>query len=125
VLLVAALVLANCCLSGNGCYTPVAATAPAWDGLGEAPTDGTQPDAPKPKKHVRTRNEIIIGPLDAASTEANPKTANPKAHRNDEWEDQDAADRANEARLTKKLMICRDCLPAEPAHGDAADRATR
>jgi len=40
------------------------------------------------------------------------------------WAQQDAADRADEAKLKKQLMICRNCLPA-PAQDDTAGSVTR
>jgi hypothetical protein len=107
--LVAALTLANCCALGNGC-APECGAPIAWDGLGPAPTDDTQPGEPRPKKHARAKREIIVGPLDAAAAESNSKVQ-PK----DSWEQQQAADQAEEVRLKRKLMICRPCLAGESA----------
>ena len=84
--LVAALMLANCCAVGNGC-APESGAPIAWDGLGPAPTDDTQPLEPRPKKPTRAKREIIVGPLDAAAAEPISK-ALPK----DGWEQQQAAD---------------------------------
>lgn len=116
---VAALMLANCCALGNGC-APESGAPIAWDGLGSAPTDDTQPVEPPPKKHVRARREIIVGPLDAAATVQNNKVQ-PK----DQWEQQQAADQGDEARLKRKLMICRTCLATESARDDAAGSVGR
>jgi hypothetical protein len=112
--LVAAPMLANFCALGNGC-APESGAQIAWDGLGSAPTDGTQLEEPQPKKHVRAKREIIVGPLDAAATVQNNKVQ-PK----DQWELQQAADQDDEARLKRKLMICRDCQATESARDDAA-----
>jgi hypothetical protein len=112
-LLVAALTLANCCASGSGC-APAAGSPVAWDGLGTAPTEETQPLELRPKP-ARAKREIIVGPLDAAASERNSKVQ-PK----DDWEQQQAADQDDEARLKRKLMICRNCLTGDAARDDAA-----
>ena len=109
--LVAALML--CCAVGNGCV--LAAGSPvAWNGPGAAPTDDTQPLEPRPKKPTRAKREIIVGPLDAAAAEPISK-ALPK----DGWEQQQAADQADEVRLKRKLVISRTCLIGESARDDA------
>jgi hypothetical protein len=87
----------------------------AWDGLGSAPTGDAQPAEPQRKKHVRAAREIIVGPLDAASTDPDRKVQ-PK----DPWEQEQAADQEDERRLKRKLMICRDCAISQPARDDAA-----
>jgi hypothetical protein len=111
--LVAALMLANCCALGSGC-APESGAPIAWDGLGSAPTDDTQPVEPGSKKHARAKREIIVGPLDAAATAQNNKVQ-PK----DQWEQQQAADQDDEVRLKRKLMICRTCVAPESARDDA------
>jgi hypothetical protein len=63
--LVAALMLANCCALGNGC-APAGGNPVAWDWLGPAPTDDTQPPELRPKQHVRAKREIILGSLETA-----------------------------------------------------------
>jgi hypothetical protein len=117
--LVAALMLANCCALGNGCV-PAAGNPVAWDGLGAAPTDDTQPLELRPKQHARAKREIILGPLEAAAAELNSK-GQPK----DSWEQQQAADQADEARLKRKLMICRTCLTGESARDEALSSVSR
>lgn len=111
--LVAALMLAGCCALGNGC-APETGTPTAWDGLGSAPADDTQPVEPQPKKHVRAKREFIAGPLDAAATERTNKVR-PR----DQWEQEQAAEQDDEIRLKRKLVICRTCLAGESARGDA------
>jgi len=111
--LVAALMLADCCALGNGC-APESGAPIAWDGLGSGPTSDTQPVEPQPKKHARAKREIIVGPLDAAATEQNNKVQ-PK----NQWEQEQAADRDDEMRLKRKLMICRNCQAGESARDDA------
>jgi len=117
-LLAAGLMLGSCCLSGN-CYAPlaggaatagvtgtpgvgVAATA-APDGLGSAPTDEPQADAEtpaKPRKSAQRRKDF--DPIGDAS-------ASSRYRRGDSYEEQQAADQADEARLKRKLIICQNC----------------
>jgi hypothetical protein len=111
-LLAAALMLTNCCASGNGC-APVAGSPVAWEGLGTAPTEVAQP--PEPRKPARTKREIIVGPLGAA-----PSGQDNKVQPTDQWEQQQAADQDDEARLKRKLVICRGCAPSETERDDAA-----
>src|SRR5260370_40779248 len=116
--LVAALMLANCCALGNGCV-PAAGSPVAWDGLGAAPTDDTQPLELRPKQPARAKREIILGPLDAVAAEPNSK-GQPK----DSWEQQQSADQAD-PRLKRKLVICRTCLAGESVRDDTASSVTR
>jgi hypothetical protein len=117
--LVAGLMLANCCALGISC-APQSGAPIAWDGLGPAPTDDTQPLEPAPTKPARAKREIIVGPVGAAATEPNSKLQ-PKGS----WEQQQAADQDDEARLKRKLVICRACLPSEPARDDATGSVSR
>ena len=112
VLLIAALMLASCCALGNGC-APESGAPVAWDGLGPAPTDDVQPVEPRPKLHARAKREITVGPLNTAAAEQTGK-AQPK----DRWEQEQATDQADEARLKRKLMICSTCLAPGSARDD-------
>jgi hypothetical protein len=115
----AAIALAGCCASGNGCYAPVPGVPLASDGLGPV-QPGTDRDwETRPRKIARTNREIIIGPLDGVATKPSPRPEG-----KEDWAQQEAADRADDERLTKKLMICRNCQPA-PTRDDAIDRSTR
>ena len=123
--LVTGLMLGGCCLSGN-CYAPVAGPAPgapapgapalgapapgagptgvattsAPDGLGPALIDEPQADVPaKPRKTVQRRRDTF-GESEASSA---------SRYRGDTFEQQEAADRADEARLKRKLIICQNC----------------
>jgi len=107
--LAAALMLTNCCASGNGC-APVAGSPVAWDGLGTVPTDDIQP--PETKKPARAKR---LGQLDAA-----PDGRNNKFQPTDQWEQQQAADQDDEARLKRKLVICRNCAVGETARDNEA-----
>jgi hypothetical protein len=111
-----ALALASCCVLGNGCAPPSGAPI-AWDGLGTPPTDGTKVNEPQPRKPARPKREIIVGPLDAATAEQNNKMR-PK----DSWEQQQTADQDEEARLKRKLMICRNCGTGGSAGNDETSR---
>jgi hypothetical protein len=103
--------LAGCCASGNGCYVPVPGVPTAWDGAGTRPSEGGRPDDGVPPRRqaaarrARPNTEVIIGPITSAREEATP-------HSEQEWAQKEAADRAADAKLTKQLMICRDCMPA-------------
>jgi hypothetical protein len=119
-LLAAALMLTGCCVSGIGCApvagagSPVAGGPVAWDGLGTVPAENTQP--PQPSKPARTKREIIVGPLDAV-----PAGRDNKVQPADQWEQQQAADKDEEARLKRQMVICRGCGPGETARGDTAN----
>jgi hypothetical protein len=115
--LFAAVALAGCCVSGNGCYAPLPGTPTAWDGLDPAPTEtAAQATEYRPRKIVRPKNEIVIGSLGDVPVEP------PKPQ--EAWAQQEAADRADEAKLKKQLVICRNCLPA-PAHDDTTGSMMR
>lgn len=126
-LLAAGLMLGSCCLSGN-CYAPItgmAATpgapisgapmsgAPVSgvptagvpmstpDGLAALPDDEPQAaDVPqKPRKTAQRRKDF--DPMGETSSAAR--------YRGDPYEEQLAADKADEARLKRKLIICQNC----------------
>jgi hypothetical protein len=103
-LFVAMAPLAGCCASGTGCYAPVPGIPYASDGL----TVGTSEDSSQHKlKRTslhKPRHEIIVGPLKDSSGEADSK-----AQGNDRWTQDQAADREADAKLTKQLLICRNC----------------
>ncbi len=101
--LAAALMLADCCSLGNGC-APASVAPVGWDGLGSAPTDDAQPAEPSPRPRARAKREIIIGPLNATTTDPAAKVQ-PK----DQWEKDQAADQDDEARLRRTLKICSSC----------------
>ena len=109
--LFAAGALAGCCVSGNGCYAPLPGTPIAWDGLGSAPTETAQATEYRQRKNARSKKEIIIGPIGGVAAEP------PKPEAKEAWAQQEAADRADEAKLTKQLIICRNCLPSRPDGG--------
>jgi hypothetical protein len=73
-----------------------------------------------PREPARAKREIIVGPVAAAAAEPDKKLQ-PKGS----WEQQQAADQDDEARLKRKLVICRACLPPESARGDATGSVRR
>ncbi|MGJ4925941.1 hypothetical protein ACQR1I_11530 [Bradyrhizobium sp. HKCCYLS2038] len=126
-LLAAALTLANCCMSGTGCSGPMAsASAPAaepamaaapkvvtaqpvaaeadWDGrVASSETDTEmvmEPDVGGARKGGKRRDSRV----DAMSSQSTGRGRM-------SWEDEQAADLADEARLKQKLTICRNCGP--------------
>jgi hypothetical protein len=98
-LFILGLSLGGCCLSETGCQVATPATGTDWDGLGASPSE-SEPAASQAR--VRLKKAIIKGPIEAAS-------GSPKLQNKDSWEQQQAIDQAEEARLTRKLMICRNC----------------
>lgn len=127
-LLAAALTLANCCMSGTGCSGPLAsagtpAAAPAmaatpavitaqptgaaadWDGrvaTSDADTEMvTEPDIGTPRKGAKRRGDSRVDVMSAQSSSGYRGRMS--------WEEEQAADLADEARLKQKLTICRNC----------------
>jgi hypothetical protein len=102
--------LSGCCASGTGCSTTQTAGAPiAWDGLGEPPTaDGEQAGATKPKRRTARNREIILGPLNEASSRDRSAGSGVKAAY-EEWTRQPNEDAEADARLARQTKICRGC----------------
>ena len=93
VLLLATLSLGGCCLTGNGCNTPIetATTTPNPDGLGQPPAAEATPPAPKQRVSSRRKSQ---------GDEPSPVYGSSNA--GDNLED-------DEARLRRKLIICQGC----------------
>lgn len=135
--LAAGLLLGSCCLSGN-CYAPIASapmtSAPptgapmanssmpgapvagsprvvtagvassAPDGLGPEPTDEPEADIPpKPRKTAQRRKDFAAGPIFDASAASRNRSSEAV------YEEQQARDQADEERLKRKLIICKNC----------------
>jgi hypothetical protein len=116
--------LSGCCVSGNGCYAPVPGAPVAWDGLGAPPSpsgfgSGAGDEPVEPRRKPRRNHEIVVGPLNGTV-----RSGDSQAVPSDRWEREQAANRADEARLAKKLMICRDCSTA-PARDEESGRTIR
>jgi hypothetical protein len=106
-LLVAATALAGCCLSSNGCYVPLAREPSIGNGLGAASIDEAEPSKDTPRPKERPKKKVII---ESGRELAGAKL---KPEGKDIYLQQETADRAAEEKLTKKLMICSDCLPRQ------------
>lgn len=80
----------------------------AWDGLGPAPEDITpaRKTVPRPRKNA-------VQPNSEVPSDSRPQTK-------DEWQKQEAQNRADDARLASKLKICSGCSTAP----DRADGST-
>ena len=67
--------------------------------------DDDEPQAdvpPKPKKSTLRRKDFAAEPMGEASAAS-------RNRRGDSYEEQQAADQADEARLKRKLIICQNC----------------
>jgi hypothetical protein len=104
----AALTLAGCCASGTTCE-PHTTNVAAWDGLGPGPEDIT----PAKKTISRPRKEAAVQPKGELPADAKPTAKN-------ELERQEAENRADDARLVRRLRICDGCLTSR----DRADDPT-
>jgi hypothetical protein len=109
-----AVALSGCCVSETGCYAPVAGLQPGWDGLDEPQQVYAPKKPPRRKKEIATAAQ----PKSDAQVVSKPQTK-------EEWEQQAAADRADEARLTKMLKICNGCSGGPEKANDAADGVHR
>ena len=119
VFVLAAVALSGCCSSGMGCNAPMPVSPMAWDGLNEP----LQEDAPK-QQTVRRKKQVAVTAQTNGDVQALawPKTKGELAQ-------QEAAEQAEDARLSKKLKICNGCSTApekkatQPTSADADLRA--
>ncbi len=106
--LLAALMLAGCCTLGTDCMptsgVPVSGAPAAWDGLGSDPTDNPQRTEQPPRKQARVKREIVLGPLDGAAPEETGKVQS-----KEQLERARAAEKDDEAKLKRKMIICSAC----------------
>ena len=99
------LALSGCCL-GSGCYIqPQSSALTRWDGLAPLPVRKVKP------ARVRKKSETVVSD-DESSKEA--ELAALKPYSEEWWSVRDAIDRAAEFKLSKRLIICRDCMPSTP-----------
>ena len=139
--LFAALALSSCCVSGTGCGVGAPGGPVAWDGLvpvpaqaQEAAVQDTQPielGPNQPNTKMRAKKQETLSAV-AAPEDADllPKGAFKDAARSrstsgDSWEHQQAVDRDDEARLKRKLIICRNCGANDTVRDDATVSAAR
>ena len=91
----AALPLGGCCLSVGGCEVPLATatTTTDWDGLGQAPASSAPIDITSDRTRSQRRQ--------AKDAYTSPSSGN--------WQDDDAQQQLDDARVKKKLVICDGC----------------
>ena len=118
-LLCGAFALAGCCISGQGCYAPISTAPFAFEP--SAPSDADfdaprkkvaqKPAAPKPAQQFSVQKLPLDDLPNATATQRNAMAQDGGQPGQDgsKWEDQQAADREAEARLTSQLKICRGC----------------
>jgi len=106
VIAAAGLALSGCC-PGTGCYIqPPSSALTRWDGPGLFPKRNAVKRA-KPRK-----KSVTLPSGDDSPQEA--ELAALKPYSKEWWSVRDAIDRADEVKLAKKLIICRDCIPSNP-----------
>jgi hypothetical protein len=118
-LLFGAFALAGCCMSGQGCYAPISTAPFAFEP--SAPDGDAGLDAPKRKLAQKVSQKPAVQKLPIQDLSANGLPNATPAQRNamaqdggqsgqdGKWEDQQAADREADARLSSQLKICRGC----------------
>jgi hypothetical protein len=107
-LLFGAFALAGCCVSGQGCYAPISTAPFAFEP--SAPAGDADLDAPKKKLAQKVAQELAAPKLPADGLpNGTAAQRNAMAQDGGKWEDQQAADREADARLSSQLKICRGC----------------
>ena len=123
-LLCGAFALAGCCMSGQGCYAPISTAPFAFEP--SAPDGDAGLDAPKRKLAQKVAQKPAVQKLPIQDLSANGLPNATAAQRNamaqdgmaqdggqsgpdGKWEDQQAADREADAKLSSQLKICRGC----------------
>jgi hypothetical protein len=96
-LLFGAFALAGCCVTGQGCYAPVLTAPFAF----EPSASDADLDAPRKKvAHTPQTNGVPNGTA---------AQRNAMAQDGGKWEEEQAADREADAKLSSQLKICRGC----------------
>lgn len=77
----------------------------------------SMPPQQSKKRMSRSNMDMTIGPItraraDAKSEAKSESRSAAKSRSEQEFEDQQAANQEADAMLTKKLTICRDCMPS-------------
>jgi hypothetical protein len=114
-LLCGAFALAGCCMSGQGCYAPISTAPFAFEP--SAPSDA---DFDAPRKKVAQKSAVQKLPIQdvsanglpngtAAQRNAMAQDGGQGEHDGGKWQDQQAADREADAKLSSQLKICRGC----------------
>jgi hypothetical protein len=99
---IAALALAGCCAFGTNCDVPTAGPHAAWDGLAPVSNDNARPAKVSPPRQASARSTSDV---------------QGESGLRDKWEQQEAANKAEEARLSKRMIICNGCS-AKSSEGD-------
>jgi hypothetical protein len=97
--------LSGCSASGNGRYA--LGTPTAGDGAAHAARDKTEGPAHRSARILRPKDEMTVGSIEYRKPDPALKPYSK------EWLAQrDALDREADAALSKKMTICRGCLPS-------------
>lgn len=102
----ASLTLTGSCLGAGRYIQPPTGALTSWNGLGPLP----KRNSVKPAK-VRKTSEAVAYHDDSPNE---MELVALKPYSTEWWSARDAIDRAAEAKLAKKLIICRGCMPSEP-----------
>ena len=109
----AALALAGCCAFGTTCDVPTAGPHAAWDGLGPVSNDDARPAK-------------VSRPRAASARSTSDVQGESSLQTRDNWEQQEAVNKADEARLSKKMMICNGCsAKSSEGNGGSTDSVSR
>jgi hypothetical protein len=107
----AGLALSGCCLGSGQYFRPPGTALTHWDGFAPFPVRNGVKAAKAPRKSEAVASD------DSSAEEAELAGKEAElAHLEKysaEWRSlREAIDRAREAKLSKKLIICRDCMPS-------------
>lgn len=93
------LAVGGCCASGVGCTTGAPSGGVDWDGLGTAPEENAVSNdiAPASSKSASKRSQQKAEHFDRDAGSGN------------QWEQEQAADQAADAKLRRQLKICSNC----------------
>ncbi len=103
-LLFGAFALAGCCVTGQGCYAPISTAPFAFEP--SAPAGDADLDVPR-KKVARALQSNSLPNGTAAQRNAMAQDGGKQD--GDKWEEEQAADRDADAKLSSQLKICRGC----------------
>src|SRR3954447_18380351 len=96
IVLLSLVALAGCCASGMGCAGSAPVSGVAWDGLGPAPEENALSNDIAP---ARPRSASKRSRQQAAHSDGDGGSG-------DQWDKQQAADQAADAKLRHQLRIC-------------------
>jgi len=111
--LLTALALGGCCLSGSGCNVPQPLAGIELNGADQLAEDDALSVRPAPPQRSSRGNRVKAEQPLAASDNLSVGSR----------ETEEAQEQADESRLKRKLIICQNCGAAPPPSGE--DRTTR